>query len=274
MNKNHLFPDRVVISFAIVLMGLPSCRKKETAPSKTVANVSENQSADKRTQSVDETIKELMSAWSKVSAFSAAVETHLTQAIGKPGRTTGEGRFDLSKGESGDQIRFKLDNVLQVDYEDGSGKKWVTAEFLEWVSDGHILHQWTSQYQLNQVTRSRYEPDQLLQMAGKDLFRSLRRDHRLETMPDETLNGMSVAVIEAKPKGAGRISLHYFDRRTGIRIKMVEKDAGGNETFTLTLSDINVEPDFSAEHFVFSMPEDAELIDKTVTGSKKVISDK
>ncbi len=70
-------------------------------------------------------------------------------------------------------------------------------------------------------------------------------------------------VIETTPITCKSSSIHYFDKQTGARSRMIERDETGKATLTLTLSDFNTNPEFSEDYFTYKLPEGFELIDKT-----------
>jgi len=207
-------------------------------------------------------IAELTAHWDELQAFSAVVSTELPQAAGKPGRTLGKGTYEWSKRGEKRLIRFFLGNTLR--FEAGDAQAIRTSEILNFVYDGEFLYSQLQQpTTFKQTTKSRYEPDRLLQLGGKDLFRGLTETNSLKLQPEEMLNGRASYVIEATPTTGTRSSIHYFDKQTGVRSRMIERDETGKATLTLTLSEFNTSPEFSEDYFTYKLPEGFELIDKT-----------
>ena len=75
--------------------------------------------------------------------------------------------------------------------------------------------------------------------------------------------GRAAYVIDTTPTTGKSSSIHYFDKQTGVRSRMIERDETGKAKLTLTLSDLNTSPEFSDDYFTYKLPEGFELIDKT-----------
>ncbi len=213
---------------------------------------------------VTRTVTELTQAWSKVKSFSGRIDSRLADAVGREGRTIGEGTYELRRDGDKLQIRFDLANTLyfQTDWE--SKSQLVTAEFLLWVTDGTIMYQSTRQTKdYYKVTKTHYNEDALLQLAAPIVLRELMVDHTLKILPEDVLDARRVVVVQATPVNGTWDETHYFDKETGIRVKHVENDKDGKQTYLLTLKDLKVDPEFETNHFDFEVPKEAELIDKT-----------
>lgn len=207
-------------------------------------------------------IAELTARWDELQAFSASVSTELPQAAGNPGTTRGKGTYEWSKRGEKRLIRFALGNTLRI--VTGEAKAIRTGEILTFVYDGEFLYSQLQQPKLfKQTTKTRYEPDRVLQIGGQELFRSLIESNSLKLLPEEMINGRASYVIEATPTTGKSSSIHYFDKQTGVRSRMIESDETGKATLTLTLSDFHTSPEFSEDYFTYKLPEGFELIDKT-----------
>lgn len=257
--------NSVVMIGMIVLFGLAVytvCRKASvpTTPGPDRASSTPQPPIlDEKTRTV---IAELTARWDELQAFSASVATELPQAAGKPGTTRGRGTYEWTKRGEKRLFRFGLGNSLWI--ETGEAEAIQTAEILIFLYDGEFLYSQLQQPRIfKQTTKSRYEPDRVLQIGGKDLFRGLSETNSLKLQPEEMLNGRASYVIEATPTTGKSSSIHYFDKQTGVRSRMIERDETGKATLTLTLSDLNTSPEFSEDYFTYKLPEGFELIDKT-----------
>ena len=207
-------------------------------------------------------IAELTARWDELQAFSASVATELPQAAGNPGTTVGKGTYEWSKRGEKRLIRFGLGNTLRIVI--GEAKAFRTGEILTFVYDGEYLYSQLQQPKtFKQTTKTRYEPDQVLQIGGQELFRSLIENNSLKLLPEEMLNGRASYVIEATPTTGHGSSIHYFDKQTGVQSRMIQRDETGMAMLTLTLSEFNTSPEFSEDYFTYKLPEGFELIDKT-----------
>ena len=259
----------------IVLMGLALytvCRKPGPPPSVSQtaspsATGAKRPAAAPNTPLIDEktanAIADLVARWDQLQSFSAAVATDFPQeAAGKPGFTKGKGTYECAKRGDKLLIRFGLVNNLWI--ETGEAQRIHTGERLVFVYDGEFLY-----YQLQQpktlktTTKSVYEPDRILQFGGRELFRSLSETSSLKLAGEQMVDDRAAYVIEAAPTTGDGSAVHYFDKQTGARLKMIERDKDGKDTLTLTLSDLKADPEFSEDYFTYKLPEGFELIDKT-----------
>jgi len=262
-----------VTASLIVLMGLALytvCRKPGPPPSVSQtasprAIGVKRPTAAPKTPAIDEkaanAIADLVTRWDQLQSFSAAVATELSQGAGKPGMTKGKGTYECAKRGDKLLIRFRLVNNVWV--ETGEAKRVHTGERLVFVYDGEFLYYQLQQPQLNKTTKSVYEPDRILQFGGRELFHSLSETSSLKLAGEQIIDDRAAYVIEATPTTGDGSAVHYFDKQTGARLKMIERDKDGKNTLTLTLSDLKANPEFSEDYFTYKLPEGYELIDKT-----------
>ena len=209
-------------------------------------------------------IQELVDAWDQVQMASAKVDMVLEAAGGLEGGTKGDGRYDFLKVSGHTSIRFKLTNMLRIKSpEEGENVEYWTAERLIFVTDGAVLYRFVEQSKHKTVTKVEYDPDDILQVGGRHLLDALQRDNRLSLLPDQTLQGKEVVVIEAESLADGSKSIHYFDKATGIRLKMAELDQSGQDYLTITLSELDLSPQFEPDHFTMTPSEGVEWVDET-----------
>ena len=259
-NRYSVVMMGMIVFFGIAIYTV--CRKNAsptTPGSDQASSTTKPPVLDEKNRTV---IAELTTRWDELQAFSAVVHTELPQGAGKPGKTQGNGTYEWSKRGEKRLIRFYLVNTIRI--ETGEAKVLRTAEILNFVYDGEYLYSQLQQPRtFKQTTKSRYEPDRVLQIGGKELFRDLSENNSLKLQPEEMLNGRASYVIEATPTTGTRSSIHYFDKQTGVRSRMIERDETGKATLTLTLSEFNTSPEFSEDYFTYKLPEGFELIDKT-----------
>jgi outer membrane lipoprotein-sorting protein len=258
----------------IVLMGLALytvCRKPGPPPSVSQtasppATGAERPAAAPKTPAIDEkaanAIADLVARWDQLQSFSAAVATELPQeAARKPGVTKGKGTYECAKRGDKLLIRFGLVNNLWITT--GDAKSIHTGEILLFVYDGEFLYSQLQQPQLKKTTKSVYEPDRVLQFGGRELFRSLSETNGLKLAGEQMVDDRAAYVIEATPTTGDGSAVHYFDKQTGARLKMIVRDKDGKDTLILTLSDLKADPELSEDYFTYKLPEGFELIDKT-----------
>ena len=246
------------------------CKKKPASPTKPVQSTNTGSPVAPAAEqpgapmNVNQTLDAIEQAWAKTHSFSAKVETFVAQAIGRQGKTVGNGPYDLLKEGKTGKIRFYAANELYIDIPEKEGSELRTAEFLYWVTDGTFLYQSTHQAPKHLVvTKTWYDEKDVLQMAGPALMHTLRNDRTLKRLEDVELQERPCYAIEATPTDGGWSEHHYFEKETGIRIKFVEFDEQREKFFEVTLSEIQTNVEFEAKHFTLEIPEQAEFIDKT-----------
>ncbi len=262
---------------AVMVVGLVAtfavCKKPAAGPgapgaateTKTEQKSTPTSTAPPKAPTMDERsatlIAELVAKWDDLSGLSATVRTELPTAAGDAGYTKGQGKYECQKRDGKLLIRFYLENIIVADL--GDAKRVRTGELLTKVYDGTLLYSQLQQPQLKKTTMSAFSADAVMQLGGRDLFRSLSRDHNLRFVGEEPVDGIEAYVIEATPVEGDWKSRHAFAKDTGLRIRMVEVDAAGKKVLDITLADVKLNPEFSEGHFQYVLPMDFELIDET-----------
>jgi outer membrane lipoprotein-sorting protein len=206
-------------------------------------------------------VDEMLTAWDKVSAVTAAVETMLPEAAGHKGKTKGKGTYWLQKKDGKVLIHFDLRNALRIKREEEI--TMVTGEVLIWTVDGEHLYTFTNQPGHKEAVKRKLDYNEVLQIAGPHLFRDLVTNNQLTLLPEEMKDNHATKVIKAKPNDGSWETLHYFDKATGIRVEMTETDAQGEVTLQIKLSEVNTNPTISEDQFKFVVPEGVTLEDKS-----------
>jgi outer membrane lipoprotein-sorting protein len=206
-------------------------------------------------------IADLVARWDQLQSFSATVVTELPQGAGNPGLTKGKGTYECAK--RGDKLLIRFGLVNNVWIETGEAQRVHTGEILLFAYDGEFLYSHLQQPKLRKTTKSVYEPDRVLQVGGRELFRGLSETNSLKLAGDQMVDDRAAYVIEATPTTGDGSAVHYFDKQTGAQLKRIERDKDGKDTLTLTLSALKANPEFSEDYFTYKLPEGFELIDTT-----------
>jgi len=228
--------------------------------------------ARKDAAAVKEAIATLTDRWSQHESVTATVTTLLPTAFGGEGVTRGKGSYSYrKKGKREFGIRHYTENNVVVEEEEG--RKLVTKERIWFVTDGKLIHSLIQEHEQLVpehggfvAKKWRYSPQGMILIGGRDLFKDLRDNYRLALLPDETVEGHEVYVIEATPREQNWRAVHYFDKQTGVRVKFVEFDNGNEAAFTFTLSDIKLNPEIDEGLFKLELPEGLEYEDLTDEG--------
>ena len=98
-----------------------------------------------------------------------------------------------------------------------------------------------------------------------DPLATLKEKFDLVLLPDESIDGQSCWVIEARPRKdvpptrAGNRSRHFFRKKDGVLAQEIYYDGRGGVTLTKTYHDIQVNSPIYAGRFTFEPPPDAIL---------------
>jgi outer membrane lipoprotein-sorting protein len=231
-----------------------------TEPERTSAKMAD-QLPKPKDPAVAAAVDELLAAWEKLPSAYAAVETMIPEVAGNPGKTTGKGKYYLQKQDGKTRINFELRNTLFIDQQEGN--KLVTGEILHWLIDGDYLYTFTNQPGFMQASKKKLDYGEVLQIGGPVLFLDLLTNNKLSLLPEEMVEGRAVRVVLATPNDGAWKTAHYFDKATGIRLKMEETDATGKTTLRITLTDFDLESSISDSKFIFTVPEGVKFVDET-----------
>ena len=109
------------------------------------------------------------------------------------------------------------------------------------------------------------QPSPFDPMAG---FKMIEQHFNLKLLPDETVDGKSVYVLEMTSKEAqpgmpiARTRL-YYDKSNCIAVKSVSYDDKGKAVGTMTTTDIKIDASIPPERFVFKVPVGVDVVDET-----------
>ncbi len=82
-------------------------------------------------------------------------------------------------------------------------------------------------------------------------------------LSDETPQKRAVHVFEALAQGGQVRTRHYVDKETGIRLNLVLTRLSDDSVYSFTLTELEIDPEFPDDHFLFTPPADVELQDFT-----------
>ena len=265
----------VAVAIVVGLVRYSACNKPSVSPKPTGDGPSAQVTEPERTtaKTADElpkpkdpavaaAVDELLAAWEKVPSVYAAVETMIPEAAGNAGKTTGKGKYYLQKQDGKTRINFELRNALYIVQEEG--KKLMTGEILQWVIDGEHLYTFTNQPGFQEASKKKLDYGEVLLIGGRLLFRDLIANNKLSLLPEEMLDGRAARVLLATPNDGAWKTTHYFDKATGIRLKMEETDATGKTTLRITLTDLDLDSSITDDKFLFTVPEGVKFVDETV----------
>jgi len=207
--------------------------------------------------------KKLTAAWKKHKSMTA--EFTMVTKMEQPGfvmESKTEGTQEVMK--KGDQLLFRLElatsTVQKVGDQETKSEQKVTM-----VSDGTYAYTLSEMMGQKTVVKTKVDP----QSVGdpQAMFKFLRKDHTLKLLPEETIDGKKVFVIEATPKQAQPMapskSVYYFLQDDGALVKLVASDQAGKPMTTMTYTDVKSDVKIDPQRFVFKAPEGVQVIDQT-----------
>ena len=137
------------------------------------------------------------------------------------------------------------------------------------IDDGKFLYTLNTMGTSRTATKMKRNPDMF---EGKAYFKQLRKHFTLKLLPDEKVDGKDAYVIETKPKTdnpATSKAIYYFDKKTGIDLKMVSYDGKGKAVMTTVTTDVKLNAEIKDDRFVFKAPEGVQVADMTKMGQQE-----
>ncbi|MCL4215847.1 MAG: hypothetical protein KJ052_02405 [Candidatus Hydrogenedentes bacterium] len=209
--------------------------------------------------------------WEKISAFTAQVKmTADITAKGIRMNTAMEGPMVLERLPDGSsRYRTEMDGNIKIG---PFGLINFDTKSLM-VSDGDVLYSETRSMNKITVTKSRADakPEDA-PGGGSSKLAAARKKFDLKVLPEETLRGRPVYVLQGKPKEAQQPdspvqidrALFYFDKATGIQLRISVFDTADNVITQLDFNNIRLNPRVDPKQFDYTPPTGAEIIDNTV----------
>ena len=220
------------------------------------------------TPDADAAIRELLARWEEVQSASVSFATDFERLAGLGERQKSEGTRDCLKKDGKMLIRSSYTNAVALEKE---GKEWiVTGQIALKVFDGEFLYTVDERHEGKTATKSLLKRGQFQYIGGRRLLSQILGLDSFSLLPDETIDDQSVYVFEGKAGDGTVTTRHYFDKQTGMLLKMATEDSIAQTRYTFALSDIKVNVEFDDDHFTFTPPEGMEVQDLTRRGAVKV----
>ncbi len=267
-------PNQRFLVFVIVVVsigGYVLCRRADNGGLKAGASDSsqpvEAKIADPKLRDL---IKSLTASFESLEAFSAETTLKLAEAGGMPGETLGKGLYKLLRADGKTKLRFDARNNITIDnLEAGEGNKYWTYEYITQIYDGEHLYLQIRQTGFDRARKVDYDPNAILQLGGTELFSHLSQEDTLTLLPDDVIDERPTYAIRTTPTAGGLVGTHWFDKQTGIRLRIIETEGDGSEYFRLDVHNIDLKPSFEEGTFQYILPEKLQLIDETQSSPKK-----
>jgi len=200
---------------------------------------------------VEEVTKKITEASKNLKSFSAKVKmvTEMKQ----------EGFSMTSKMDGTIEMMRKGDHFMMRNETEGVSETSVAGQTNKQETSSVMINDGEYQYTLSEMggAKSAYKSKHQGPGPDEDPFQAWRETADLKVLPDESVEGMEVWVIEVTPKEGqfqqGK-SLLYFHKDSGQMIKMVVNTPDGTPMTTMTYSDIKINPKVDADRFEFKPP--------------------
>jgi len=206
--------------------------------------------------SVEDVAKKIAEATKKLKSFSATTKTVTEmKQEGFSMKSSMDGTTEMLR--KGDNLMMRMEGKGMTETETAgyAGKQQSTSLM---INDGEFT------YALSEMdgTKSAYKTK--AEKTDDDPFKVWKESADLKLLPDSSIDGNAVWVIEATPKGNQDVqgkTVLYFHKDSGQMVKMVVSTPDGTPMTTMTCGDIKVNPSISADRFVFKAPPGVEIQD-------------
>lgn len=206
----------------------------------------------------------LLEKWQEQSSISATLNTTFDRKGGDEMIQVGKGYRDLLKKghqilvRSYNYIEFKVKNMKSDD-----PAYYLTAERINKWSDGEFVYTHREKHEYDRWTKTLAQVPNLQYFGGPPLLRQLIQIQFLQRLPDKKFNGHLVYELQgwAVPK---KVKVTFLiAKKTGLLIHIDINNLEQKVVMSIALSDIQYNVKFPEDHFVFTLPEDAEIEDLT-----------
>lgn len=218
-------------------------------------------------QTLESVESEVEALWAKINAFSAKLTSDTSVSLG-PMTMKSHATGTLECLKQGDISLFRLDMVNMMDT--GVPLLGAIEQKALSVFDGKDVY---NQVEMKGVCKAYKMPPGSARKngpaTGKSMFASFREQGELKLLPDATVDGKPVYVVEltpnertksASPTPVSKIKA-YISKEYGLQIKMEVFDDKGQPTSTTVYSDINTNVKLTPDRFVYKAPEGVAIED-------------
>ena len=209
--------------------------------------------------------KKIATEWKKHKSLSAKLTmTHRSEARGAIMSGKGEGTFELQR--TGDKVLLRVELKNTMTHKMGEQEQTMEQPMTT-IVDGEFAYTVTEVMGQKMAMKSKIDPT----MSGDPnaLFGDLREKNTLKLLPEETIDGEKVFVIEATPKqkpttpGVPSKTVIHISQKTGCLVKLTAFTADDKPMMTMAYTDRKIDPKIDPERFKFTAPAGVQVIDQT-----------
>lgn len=214
--------------------------------------------------------KEWLGRWAKIESVSARLLTKFERAKGQRTLQQGEGTRDCMKKDGRVLMRSSIINTISVKREHDTEIPWIlTGQHISKVSDGRFVYTVDRRREGTTVTKNWAVPPHIIPIGGKWLTTVIRGLQGLRRLRDTTIGDEQVYVLEGTSKNGRIVHRFSIDKKTGLLRELAVNNRIDSSKFSVALSDIRLNVEFSEDHFDFVAPEGIEIQDLTVPGTPR-----
>ena len=209
-------------------------------------------------ETLDEVSAKIAAASKKIESYSAKSKTvTIMKQEGFSMVSTVEGTTEtLHKGDK-TLVRVESSSITETTV---AGNTTKLESTMTMISDGTYAYTVSENAGMKTAYKTNVED------SSTDPFKAWRATSELKVLPDSSVDGHAVWVIEATPKGGPGMqgkTVMSFHKETGQMIKMIAYTPDGKPMTTTTYSDIKINPKISPDRFVFKAPAGVTVKDMT-----------
>jgi outer membrane lipoprotein-sorting protein len=235
----------------------------------TAGDAQETSAPDTDRETPDRTIdaleQDVLAKWERVRSLTATVMTHTQERV-DGGMMWMDGLGSCEFKRKGDKLLIRLDQSNTAGYDRGAQRQKSESQVLT-ISDGdfvYVLTEFPGQKQAEKHLPQAFED---LHLGGQRVFDKLRQHYVLKCLPDAMFDNHPVYSISGEAKDGGPGILYFFDPETGVIVRMRFEDRSKEFYRTITIIDLQINPELPDERFVFIPPEGVEIVDRTASGN-------
>ena len=168
----------------------------------------------------------------------------------------------------GEKALWRMEGKSETSQKFGETSQSTNMNSLD-ICDGATCYNMTDASGQKSATKRKYDPKaQPSPFDAMASFKVSEEHYNLKLLPDETVGGKPMYVLEMtlKDKQPGMpigLTKLYYDKSTGIVMKSVSNDEAGKPVATMTTSDVKLDTNIPADHFVFKAPAGVEVVDQS-----------
>jgi outer membrane lipoprotein-sorting protein len=243
-------------------MGRKKVMKMRTSIAVVASTLLGLQSAGLAGDTLESVEKTLTEKWAKVQSMSAKMHVHIELDTGRT-KGTSKTESDIDYMLKDGKELFRSHMRIKEDFEPAPKGEHSTLIII----DGDVIYSLIEGTGQTLAVKQKRGDHAFGIPGGDNVFGRLHKGHDLKLKHGEKVDGKEMYVIEAVAREASVMApskmVHYFDKDTGMLVKMIGTDANGKEMTRLRYSDVKINPKIDPSRFVFKTPPDVKLTDLT-----------